>query len=312
MITALAKYRPPCHDRKLEFAVRHYDYLKPGPGETGRELRLKLVVLEALERLDRLVDSIPADFPFDDRVSDLLRYDLEYFPSRTAFNPGENVPADHTKIGHAVEIMEQLLRRPEITEDEIQRVQATCYCRYPYGRAEAYRQKFVFRKQWGHLDIPLSMHLVPREMRELVEWVNSPRALALHPFLRAVMFYARYDRIHPFSGQTKQVGRFFMARILLLGQNGRRYPPLLTRRDFDDFLKIKVPEPDQRESLTSHELIRYGRTTELALQLLCLYVDKLDKAFYGDYAHRGLNDEMAGLIYLLNPETRDFFELKQM
>jgi hypothetical protein len=151
-------------------------------------------------------------------------------------------------------------------------------------------------------------------MRELVEWVNSPRAQALHPFIRAVQFYARYDQIHPFDDQTKQVGRFFMAKILLQGTNGLHYPPIIAGADLDlpplilvpiDAIEMVIRTPGIR---TSHELIREKRMTELTLQLLYLYANKLD-LFFGRDADRILNPHMGEIDKLLHSGTNDLFRL---
>lgn len=284
-VSLLKYYPPPRHDRRLEFAVRHRDFVRTATGGLSQ----KRVVIEALERLDRLIDSMPEDFPFDERAKALLRNDL-----------GEQ----------AIPAMETLLRDPDITEDEIRRVQGMNYGKYPYGPAEHYRFLPAFRHnglgpQW--MPSPLE---IPERMRELINWVNSPEARILHPFLRAVMFYARYDQIHPFEGQTKHTARFFMDKILLQGERGRRFPPVLAAKDFNTYLHIRYLKDEQlAEIMNSHRPTREGRTTDLVRLLLCLYVNNLDRAFYGMYADRDSNEEMRGLVCLLNPQTRDFFEL---
>ncbi|MBI5698735.1 Fic family protein [Candidatus Saganbacteria bacterium] len=279
MITALAKYRPPTIDRRLEFAVRHRDL----------PLERKRVILGALERLDRLIDSMPDDFPFDERAQALLQNDLGF---------------------HSVGAMGSLIDHPDITEVEIGRVQAMNYGANPYGpEVELYRAFPAFRSNGNEPYWMPAPQEVPQKMKELIKWINSPAARILHPFLRAVMFYARYDQIHPFEGQTKHTARFFMDKILLQGERGRRYPPVLASRDFRSFLVINTPSEDRLLRFNSFALIRQGRTADLALQLLCLYVNNLDRVFYGDLAGRTLNEEMRGLVRLLNPETRDFFEL---
>jgi hypothetical protein len=73
----------------------------------------------------------------------------------------------------------------------------------------------------------ISAEAVPDAMRDLVAWVNSEKAARLHPLKRAAIFYARYDAIHPFTGATKHAARFFASKIMLLGQNGIYYPPLM-------------------------------------------------------------------------------------
>lgn len=279
MITALAKYRQPTIDRRLEFAVRHRDL----------PLERKRVILGALERVDRLIDSMPDDFPFDERAEALLRNDLGF---------------------HSVGAMESVIDHPDITELEIGRVQAMKYSAHPYSpEIELYRFLPAFRSNGNEPYWMPPPREVPHLMSELIKWINSPAARILHPFLRAVMFYARYDQIHPFEDGTKHTARFFMDKILLQGEGGRRYPPALASRELRSFLVIKTPREDRLLRFNSFALIRQGRTTDLVLQLLCLYVNNLDRVFYGDLAGRNLNEEMRGLVRLLNPETGDFFEL---
>jgi hypothetical protein len=269
------------------------------------KLKAKLLVLEILDHVDRLVASVPESFPFKEIRDEHLRHNLEYFPrfERPAGN-----------IGTAVETMEKLLPLREITEDQVQRVQGTRYCSKPFGDAAEYRQQDVFRENGLDSYRPLPPLEIPEKMRELVEWVNSPRAQALHPFIRAVLFYGRYDQIHPFEDQTKQVGRFFMAKLLLQGQNELRYPPIIAGADLDrpplilvpvDAIEMIIRTPGER---TSHELIQEKRMTELTLQLLYLYANKLD-LFFGRDADRISNPHMREIDRLLHSGTNELFRL---
>jgi len=282
------------------------------------KLKTKIKILEVLEEVDRLVGSIPPQFPFDEHIAQYLRGDLEYFPTdepvivdkaAEIFFGETYVPRDPGKTGTAVETMRKVLRMPEITEDQIQRVQGTEYCRRDYGDADNYRDLDVFREDDHDRYRLLGPAEVPERIRELIEWVNSPRAQALHPFIRAVTFYALYDQIHPFSGRTKHAGRFFLSKILLQGKGGLRYPPILVAMDFGlppfimvpaDALDCVTRTPGRR---TSHELIHEKRTTELILQLLCLYAGKFD-VFYGRHADRGSNPHMRKIDELLLTVTR--------
>lgn len=304
MTVSLMKYYPPPRcDRRLEFAVRHRDL------PLGR----KRVILNALERLDRLIDDLPEDFPFEDKIAPLLQRDLEFFPSRPQLAPDDVVPPDHTKVGHAVETMQLLLKLPEISEDQIRCLQATCYLRFPYREAEDYRTVEVYRKRDGRNCWAVSWNKVPGLMKELVEWVNSPAAHALHPFLRAALFYARYDQVHPFENGTKMVGRFMLDRILLEGEGGRHYPPLLSSQDLNSLVIIRLPQGEwQKSIMDSHALIEQGRTTEFILQLLCLYVSNLRQFFYRERDRQEITGGLADLIRLLKPEIRDVFELNPL
>ena len=269
------------------------------------KLKAKLLTLELLDHIDRLVASVPESFPFKEVRDEHLRRNLEYFPRF------ERPAGD---IGTAVETMEKLLPLREITEDQVQRVQGTRYCSQPFGKTAEYRQQDVFRENGPESYRPLPPLEIPDKMRELVEWVNSPRAQALHPFIRAVLFYGRYDQIHPFDDQTKQVGRFFMAKMLLQGKNELRYPPIIASRDLDlptlilvpiDAIEMVIRTPGMR---TSHELIKEKRMTELTLQLLYIYANKLD-LFFGRDADRLLNPHMREIDKLLHSGTNDLFRL---
>ena len=133
------------------------------------------------------------------------------------------------------------MRSPEITEDEIQRLTETSYCSKPYGEAAPYRTPESLRIFRG-----IPPELVPTEMKNLIEWVNSKRAHQIHPLKRAAIFYARYDQIHPFYKHpwghgTKHAARFFAAKIMFQGKNGVSYLPLM-----DDFFFMMTPTITER------------------------------------------------------------------
>jgi len=65
---------------------------------------------------------------------------------------------------------------------------------------------------------------VADEIDELIDWYNS--SAGLHPLLRATIFHARFEKIHPFEDGNGRVGRFLINIILL--SNG--YAPLIIRK----------------------------------------------------------------------------------
>ena len=67
--------------------------------------------------------------------------------------------------------------------------------------------------------------LVPKEMQELISWVNS-NPERMHPLQLAAHAHAKFEKIHPFDDGNGRVGRFLLNTILV--NNG--YPPLIIRK----------------------------------------------------------------------------------
>jgi hypothetical protein len=252
-----------------------------------RVLRFELKAGAALELIDRVLSSLPKISPQSESTGRLLREALEYFPcfsgvlhDRPSGKPilELNAPRDRSQLGIAPELMRTLLLNNEITETEIKLVYDSSYCRQRPSRQPAYRDFEVYRGEIGPNNILLPHHQVPKAVARLVDWVNSDRVRAYHPFVRAVGFYLRYDRIHPFVNRTKQVGRFMMAKILLQGKDGLRYPPLIDQHYFNAMV-IGVPDflgYEYREDVRNGNfLIRHGLESQLVCQLVALYIDSL-------------------------------------
>lgn len=57
--------------------------------------------------------------------------------------------------------------------------------------------------------------LVPPRMRELIDWLHSKDARALHPIERAARFYHDFVYIHPFVDGNGRTGRLLMNLLLM-------------------------------------------------------------------------------------------------
>ena len=84
--------------------------------------------------------------------------------------------------------------------------------------AGCYRDVNVFIT--GSRHIPPMNSLVAPMMKELIDWLNSPEALKLHPVEKAARFHHSFVYIHPFVDGNGRTGRLLMN--LLLMQDG--YP----------------------------------------------------------------------------------------
>jgi len=255
----------------------------------ARELRLKLITMQALDLLDEMLANIPHNSIQNARLKLLLRNNLEFFPQggdqETIHE--KRVPRDYSKTGTACETMERVLRDPLISEEQIRGVQGTLYCRKRFNyQIESYRPAAVWRgseaEGFSHLSIPPDQ--VSKRMAELIKWVNSERARDLHPFIRALTFYMQYDQIHPYLGRSKHVARFFADKILIQGKEGLRYPPLVEDSDFYGPLRIDVPSLSIDHTRSSHldayDLITQDKEVEFIFQMFSEYAQKLWH-FYG-------------------------------
>ena len=57
----------------------------------------------------------------------------------------------------------------------------------------------------------------------LLKWINDQQ---LHPFVRAVIFHHKFEKIHPFMDGNGRTGRMLM-NVLLLKEH---YPPIIIRK----------------------------------------------------------------------------------
>ena len=91
---------------------------------------------------------------------------------------------------------------------------------YPHNTPGVYRSHAV---SVGAYVPPRSRSEVQRLMSEFVEWVNGPRARALHPIVRAVAAHYYLVSIHPFGDGNGRTSRavesflLFQARVNILG-----------------------------------------------------------------------------------------------
>ena len=217
--------------------------------------RRKMASTTIAEHLEAIAGSSRGKDVFHAHFSETVRHHFEFIPDQ---NPEVKDPwsgqtfevrvmRDHTASGYGEQTMLSLIRDPAITEDQIKRVQATCYCQRPYGGVVPYRDEVVFRGGGGVTHAMTRPDELPGLMRELITWVNSERTRNLPPLIRAFLFVGRYDKIHPFEGRTKHVGRFFAGKILIQGRNGVQMLPLIGP-DFFLYARPVTQQPRQAHS----------------------------------------------------------------
>ncbi len=68
-------------------------------------------------------------------------------------------------------------------------------------------------------------HLVRTDMNLLLNWFNQSKKL-LHPFVLAVLFHHKFEKIHPFMDGNGRAGRMLLNFILMKNN----YPPLIIRK----------------------------------------------------------------------------------
>jgi len=72
---------------------------------------------------------------------------------------------------------------------------------------------------------------ISQHMNRLVDWANSHEFKEMDPYLRAVMFHARFIKIHPFREGNGRTGRMILNYMLLISNY-----PLTNIRDTDSDL----------------------------------------------------------------------------
>ncbi|VDN02542.1 unnamed protein product [Thelazia callipaeda] len=141
----------------------------------------------------------------------------------------------------------------------------------------------VFRKTQVYVGsfTPVSADLVPREMDEMVKWLNSEDSLLLDPVERAAIAHYKLVSIHPFIDGNGRTARLLMNLILM--QSG--FPPVIIpvedRADYYDGLSA-----GNRGDL--RPFIRFiARQTDATLQLYinsattCDYAKESNKCTIG-------------------------------
>jgi len=81
------------------------------------------------------------------------------------------------------------------------------------------------------VEFPPSSQVKPL-LDELIEWVNSPAAHALHPLERAALFHWRFTAIHPFRDGNGRTARALVT--LLLWRAGYGYELLTLQQVLDE------------------------------------------------------------------------------
>ena len=300
---------------EIQLSPSHY--LDTAHLMTGLIIQLKsLWVMELVDRFMQL--AAERDYPFWQIVEGWARYHLEFFPAqnpmvRDPYGDGmveQRVFADHDKRGHSYETLRALLGQP-ISEDLLQRVQAMKYCTKPYGEAATYREEETWRGGGGAVQRMVAVEEVPTRMKDLVDWVNSPKAQALHAFKRAAVFYMMYDAIHPFPGSTKHVARFMTAKIC--AENGL-FPLLI------DFMTMTMcflrMTPQERGDLaflprdfglgptlpSASVFAEAGDVDRFVFHYLCSYYTSLP-IYFGDFMSEEMTDVLRQIRHILVSEA---------
>lgn len=271
----------------------------------ANDFKLKILICDALDEIDKMLAR--AGLAIED-FEYFIREALEFFPSSPMYikdplsgNMVESrVSRDYDKTGTSLETMRKVLRMPDITEDQIKRVHSTQYCQRGYGELSEYRDIPVFRCGGSITRQMPRPESIPEQMRTLVSWVNTEKARMLHPLIRARMFYYEYDKIHPFTGRTKHVGRFFMNKILLQGKDGIFYPPLV-----NEFFFL-MPNIFRRRAVQDHFGMLFDMNeespTESDANLVCFYSKGLIHYFNG-ILRQGMAEPMLALSRILHEIT---------
>ncbi|KAM3172941.1 hypothetical protein ACTXT7_013529 [Hymenolepis weldensis] len=93
------------------------------------------------------------------------------------------------------------------------------------GRSSNGRQYATLVFVGDHTPPPASM--LPELMEELIDWINSEEALALHPIELAALIHWKLVYIHPFYDGNGRTARLVMNLILMRAG----YPPAIVRKE---------------------------------------------------------------------------------
>jgi Fic family protein len=98
-----------------------------------------------------------------------------------------------------------------------------------------YRSRDVIITKSRFKSVPF--HLVKADMDLLIKWYSENKA-KLHPFVLAVIFHHKFEKIHPFMDGNGRTGRMLMNFILMKN----KYPPVIiqkkNRSEFLDALSV--------------------------------------------------------------------------
>lgn len=114
----------------------------------------------------------------------------------------------------AVLYIEELISNKEpLTEHVIKQLHYLILKNIRDRDAGKYREINVFIS--GSTHVPPMNSLVPSRMRELIDWLHSKDARALHPIERAARFHHDFVYIHPFVDGNGRAGRLLMNLLLM-------------------------------------------------------------------------------------------------
>jgi fido (protein-threonine AMPylation protein) len=108
----------------------------------------------------------------------------------------------------------------EITHDLIQDIHRGLLANIDNRNGYRTDEVRVFKAAFASTPAPYVM----TDMELFLKWTDTQKDL--HPFVRAVIFHHKFEKIHPFMDGNGRTGRMLM-NVLLLSQS---YPPLIIRK----------------------------------------------------------------------------------
>jgi len=117
-------------------------------------------------------------------------------------------------------------------------------------------------KIFGQLFKPSPARYVRADVKLLVDWYKKNKG-KMNPFVLAVLFHHKFEKIHPFSDGNGRTGRVLMNYIL----DRAGYPPcVITKRFRDDYI-FAMSDADKglRKSLVSVDAEGYRRLVDFCV-----------------------------------------------
>lgn len=105
---------------------------------------------------------------------------------------------------------------------------------------------------------PSPARYVTADIKLLLDWLNANKKM--HPFMLAMLFHHKFERVHPFSDGNGRTGRLLMNYILFL----LKYPPLVISRRFrKDYLDaLNEADKSLNKGLTAFDEKHYSSLIE--------------------------------------------------
>ncbi len=140
---------------------------------------------------------------------------------------GKSLREHFEVINHreAINYVERLVERDSpITAHDIRQIHQLVLAKIEDASAGQYRQVAVRIAGAGH--IPPESWQVPSLVDDLIQWLSSHEALAIHAIARAAIAHHKFVEIHPFIDGNGRTGRLLLN--LLLFKDG--YPPAVIEK----------------------------------------------------------------------------------